>query len=134
MLIIYIFVSSLVSEELNIIWLKSAFNSLSRDTNIIFLGTIEPEIWPSKGSRSGESGQTLLTRISESAWPKKKNSMSFFIGYNVCTKYEANLNRWCKFYLNFGWFDVEWPYYYIIIRMGFVTFVYINFAMLSYLA
>ena len=44
---------------------ERAFNYLSSDTNLTFLGAIEPEISAFKGIGSSEFGQSSLTHISD---------------------------------------------------------------------
>ena len=74
---------------------------LTNDTKITFLAMIRAEIQAIYGTRSSGSGQTFMTRISESTWPKIKKFrvFSYLIGYNKCTKFRENPSRSCQFSL-----------------------------------
>ena len=74
---------------------------LKNDTKITFLAMIRAEIQATRGTRSSWSGQTFMTRISESTWPKflKNRVFTYLIGYNKGTKFRENPSRSCQFSL-----------------------------------
>jgi hypothetical protein len=74
---------------------------LKNDTKITFLAMIRAEIQAIKGTWSSGSGQTFMTHISESTWPKIKKFrvFTYLIGYNKCTKFRENPSRSCQFSL-----------------------------------
>ena len=49
-----------------------SFKYLLFDTNIIFLGAIEPELQCFQPNGSTRFGQNTTTRFSKTTWPKKK--------------------------------------------------------------
>ena len=85
---------------------------LKNDTKITFLAMIRAEIQVIKGTWSSGSGQTFMTHISESTWPKIKKFrvFTYLIGYNKCTKFRENLSRSCQsLWLN--WHGMTLIYY-----------------------